>query len=129
MDSRHGLAAKYENFDRGFSRAAFDWVLAKDVGRSYYQSGKVMREATVSSGLPDGSATMFYESGTKMSEANYREVLLDRKSISYYQNGRMKSTAIYKDGYLNGLNVGWSVSGLIIGEANFELGKVVGKTK
>ena len=101
----------------------------KDVGRSYYQSGKIMTEATVRNGMLDGPATMFYESGTKMSEANYRAGLLDGKSVSYYQNGRMKSIAIYKDGYLNGPSVEWSETGLVIAEVNFELGKVVGKIK
>jgi hypothetical protein len=33
------------------------------------------------------------------------------------------------DRYLNGPSVEWSETGLVIAEANFELGKVVGKIK
>lgn len=52
----------------------------KDVGRSFYPSGKVRTEATVRNGLLDGPSTMLYESGAKLSEANYRAGLLHGKS-------------------------------------------------
>ena len=55
----------------------------KDVGRSYYQSGKIRTEATVRNGLLNGPAVMYHESGIKMSEANYRAGMLDGKTRSY----------------------------------------------
>jgi antitoxin component YwqK of YwqJK toxin-antitoxin module len=63
----------------------------KDLGRSFYPSGKVRTEATVRNGLLDGPSTMFYESGAKMSEANYRAGLLHGKTTSFYESGAKKS--------------------------------------
>lgn len=53
----------------------------KDIGRSYYPSGRIRSDAVVNNGLLDGSASMFYESGAKMSEANYRAGLLNGKTF------------------------------------------------
>lgn len=101
----------------------------KDLGRSFYPSGKVRTEATVRNGLLDGPATMFYESGAKMSEANYRAGILDGKSVAYFENGNKKSSAIYKEGYLNGPSIEWNEKGEVVAEVNFELGRLVTKGK
>lgn len=71
---------------------------SKDVGRSFYSSGKVRTEATVRNGLLDGPATMFYESGAKMSEANYRSGLVHGKTTSFYESGAIQAEAEYQDG-------------------------------
>ena len=43
----------------------------KEVGRSYYPSGKIKSEAVVINGVVSGPSVMFYEDGKKMGEANY----------------------------------------------------------
>jgi antitoxin component YwqK of YwqJK toxin-antitoxin module len=98
---------------------------SKDVGRSFYPSGKVRTEATVRNGLLDGPATMFYENGAKMSEANYRAGLLDGQSLSFYENGSKKAQPEYKDGTLHGWSWQWQENGAVMSVACFQEGRFV----
>jgi len=97
----------------------------RDVGRSYYPSGKVKSEATVKNNVLDGPAVTYYESGRKMSEANYRAGVLDGKSTAWYESGARKAEAEYRDGVLDGTSTSWSESGAVIGTARFDHGRLV----
>jgi antitoxin component YwqK of YwqJK toxin-antitoxin module len=97
----------------------------KDVGRSYYSSGKVRTEAAVKNNVLDGPAIMYYESGVKMSEAHYRAGILSGKSIAYYEDGAKKAEAEYKDGVLNGTSVSWSRNGAVDHSVRFENGRLI----
>jgi major membrane immunogen (membrane-anchored lipoprotein) len=91
----------------------------KDVGRSFYPSGKIRTEATVANGLLNGSATMYYENGTKMGEANYRAGLINGKATSFYENGVKKAEAEYTNGVLNGISISWDEKGAEKSRAKF----------
>jgi antitoxin component YwqK of YwqJK toxin-antitoxin module len=101
----------------------------RDVGRSYYPSGKVRTEAAVKNNVLDGPAVMYYESGVKMSEAEYRAGVLSGKSVSYYDNGAKKAQAEFKDGVLNGTSISWSQTGAVQHSARFEEGRLVADEK
>jgi antitoxin component YwqK of YwqJK toxin-antitoxin module len=105
--------------------AAISGCWQKDVGRSYYPSGKVRTEASVKNNVLDGPSIMFYEDGRKMSEAHYRAGVLSGKSVAYYDNGARKAEAEYKDGVLHGTSVSWSRSGAVERTARFEDGRLV----
>ena len=97
----------------------------KDVGRSYYPSGKLRTEATVKNNVVDGPATMYYENGKKMSEAGYRNGVLNGKSVAYYESGAKKAEAGFKDGVLHGTSASWSEAGAVQSSATFEDGRLV----
>ncbi|MGZ5037425.1 MAG: toxin-antitoxin system YwqK family antitoxin [Usitatibacter sp.] len=97
----------------------------KELGRSYYPSGKVRTEATVRNNVLDGPAVMYYENGGKMSEAHYRAGMLSGKSTSYYESGARKAEAEYRDGVLHGTSLSWSKDGTIERTARFDEGRLV----
>lgn len=101
----------------------------KDVGRSYYASGKVRTEATIRNGLLDGPSTMFFESGSKMSEATYRSGIVDGLTFSYYENGSKKSVAQYRNGVLHGNSTSWKEDGSIVDDVTFVDGRLVAVDK
>lgn len=97
----------------------------KDVGRSYYASGKLRSEATVKNNVLDGHAVTYYENGKKMSEAQYRAGVLDGKSVAYYESGNKKAEAGYKGGVLHGYSASWTASGALEASATFADGRLV----
>jgi antitoxin component YwqK of YwqJK toxin-antitoxin module len=108
-----------------FACVALSGCWRKDIGRSYYVSGKLRTEATVKNNVLDGPAVMYYENGRKMSEAGYRAGALNGKSISYYESGAKKAEAEYKDGVLHGTSISWSESATVLQTARFEDGRLV----
>jgi antitoxin component YwqK of YwqJK toxin-antitoxin module len=97
----------------------------KDVGRSYYASGKLRTEATVKNNVLDGHAVTYYENGKKMSEASYRAGVLHGQSIAYYESGARKSEAQFKDGVLDGSSIAWTEGGAIRHSVVFKDGRLV----
>ncbi len=97
----------------------------KNVGRTYYPSGKVRSEATIRNNVVDGPAVMYYESGKKMSEAHYTSGVLDGKSTAYYESGARKAEAEYKNGVLDGASTSWAENGAVRSQVRFEAGHVV----
>lgn len=97
----------------------------KDIGHSYYPSGKLRTEATVRNGLLDGPSVMYFESGNKMSTANYRAGLLEGPSVAYYESGAVKSTAEYLSGILHGKSTSMKEDGTLINEVTFHGGKII----
>lgn len=97
----------------------------KDVGRSYYPSGKLRTESTVRNNVLDGHAVMYAEDGAKVSEADYRAGTLHGKSVSYYPNGARKAEASYREGMLHGTSTSWSESGAVLDSVTFQDGRLV----
>lgn len=97
----------------------------KEVGRSYYESGKLRTEATVRNGLLDGPATMYYESGSKMSEAYYKNGMLDGMSVSFYPGGEKQAKAVYSNGVLHGNSSSWHKDGTLLSHVEFERGRLM----
>ena len=97
----------------------------RDVGRSYYPSGKLRSESTVRNNVLDGHAVMYAESGTKISEADYRAGTLHGKAVSYYESGARKAEAGYRDGMLHGTSTSWAESGAVQDTVTFQDGRLV----
>jgi Uncharacterized protein conserved in bacteria len=105
--------------------AALAGCWQKELGRTYYPSGKVRSEAVVRNNVLDGPATMYYEDGGKMSEATYRAGMLSGKSTAYYETGAKKAEAEYRDGVLHGTSTSWSKDGALQRSARFDNGRLV----
>ena len=99
----------------------------KNIGLSYYPSGKIRSEATVKNNVLDGLATSYYESGTKMSEATYLSGILHGQAFSYYEHGPKQSAAQYKNGVLHGTSARWDKDGTLVDEVNFVDGRLIPK--
>jgi antitoxin component YwqK of YwqJK toxin-antitoxin module len=97
----------------------------RDVGRSYYPSGKLRSESTVRNNVLDGHAVMYAEDGKKISEADYRAGTLHGKAVSYYESGSRKAEAGYRDGMLHGTSTSWSEAGAVKDTVTFQDGRLV----
>ena len=80
--------------------AALGGCWQRDVGRSYYPSGKVKTEATVKNNVLEGPAVSYYESGARKAEAGYRDGVLDGTSTSWSEDGTVLARARFDHGRL-----------------------------
>ena len=78
----------------------FDLSEIGEIGKTYYENGKIRIESTYKGGNLDGEYKEYYDNGNIHIESTYKGGNLDGEYKEYYKNGKIYSECSYKNGYL-----------------------------
>lgn len=87
--------------------------------KSFYEDGKIEREATYKNNVYNGKINFYYENGNLQESDNYVNGVQDGESRIYFENGQINIIGFYKNDKREGFSTIYYESGIKHYEANF----------
>lgn len=124
------MKTKHFLFLIGVFLLAVTSVTAQDsIQKTYYPSGKLMKEISYTGGKKNGIGKQYYESGKLMWETHYTNDKENGIGKDYYENGKLMFETPYTNGKAYGISKGYYGGGLLKSETPYTDGKANGIEK